>query len=173
MQITEKRLEDIKPYQNNPRKNDDAVYYVANSIKQFGFQVPIVIDRDGVIVAGHTRYKAAERLGLDVVPCVVADNLTPEQIKAYRIADNKVSEFARWDFELLNEEISDIPTIDMEEFGFFDYDIDWDNVAELTEDEYKEPEHDMLECPKCHHIDIKMHFKKVKGVEEETQNNED
>lgn len=104
MQIVELNIEVLKPYEKNPRKNDDAVEYVANSIKEFGFKVPIVIDKDNVIVAGHTRYKAAKRLNIKKVPCIIADDLTPEQIKAYRLADNKVAEKAEWDFDLLNGE---------------------------------------------------------------------
>lgn len=87
MNIVEKRITDIRPYEKNPRKNDDAVKYVAASIKQFGWKVPIVIDKGGVIVAGHTRYKAALELNIKEVPCVIADDLTPEQIKAYRLAE--------------------------------------------------------------------------------------
>ena len=94
MTILDKALEEIRPYEKNPRKNDEAVDYVARSIEEFGFKVPIVIDADGVIVAGHTRYKAAQKLGLKTVPCVVADDLTPEQVKAYRLADNKVSDYS-------------------------------------------------------------------------------
>ena len=118
MNIIEKNLKDIKPYEKNPRKNDDAVEYVANSIKEFGFQQPIVIDKNGVIVAGHTRYKASKKLGLEKVPCIIADDLTDEQIKAYRLADNKVSEKSEWDFDLLSEELDDIFNIDMSDFGF-------------------------------------------------------
>ena len=94
MNIIEKKIGDIKPYERNPRRNDEAVKYVAESIKNFGFKNPIIVDNDGVIVAGHTRFKAAKQLGLQVVPCVVADDLTPEQIKAFRLADNKVGEIA-------------------------------------------------------------------------------
>lgn len=118
MNIIEKNLSDIKPYEKNPRKNDNAVEYVANSIKEFGFKVPIVIDKDGVIVAGHTRYKASKKLGLEKVPCIIADDLTDEQIKAYRLADNKVSEKSEWDFDLLQDELSEILNIDMEMFDF-------------------------------------------------------
>ena len=118
MDIVEKKLADIKPYEKNPRKNDNAVDTVANSIKEFGFKVPIVIDKDNVIVCGHTRYKASKKLGLEVVPCVIADDLTEEQIKAYRLADNKVSELAEWDIDLLGEELDDIFNIDMSDFGF-------------------------------------------------------
>ena len=118
MNIIEKNLKDIKPYEKNPRKNDNAVEYVANSIKEFGFKVPIVIDKEGVIVAGHTRYKASKKLGLEKVPCIIADDLTDEQIKAYRLADNKVGEKSEWDFDLLDEELSEILNIDMEMFDF-------------------------------------------------------
>ena len=118
MDVIEKKLKDIKPYEKNPRKNDGAVDAVANSIEQFGFRVPVVIDKDGVIVCGHTRYKAAKKLGLKTVPCVIADDLTEEQIKAYRLADNKVSELAEWDIDLLGEELDDIFDIDMSDFGF-------------------------------------------------------
>lgn len=118
MNIIEKNLTDIKPYEKNPRKNDSAVDSVANSIKEFGFKVPVVIDKDNVIVCGHTRYKAAKKIGLKAVPCVVADDLTEEQIKAYRLADNKVSEKSEWDFDLLGEELNNIFDIDMSDFGF-------------------------------------------------------
>lgn len=131
MDVIEKKLKDIKPYEKNPRKNDSAVDAVANSIREFGFKVPVVIDKDGVIVCGHTRYKAAKKLCLKTVPCVVADDLTDEQIKAYRLADNKVSELAEWDIDLLGEELDGIFDIDMSDFGF-----------DLTEEE--PPERDDL-----------------------------
>ena len=118
MEITYKSLTELTPYQNNPRKNDKAVDKVAASIREFGFKVPVVIDADGVIVAGHTRLRAAQKLGLDKVPCVVADDLNEEQIKAFRLADNKTAEFAEWDFDLLTEELQDISEIDYTEFGF-------------------------------------------------------
>lgn len=118
MDVINKRIDDITPYENNPRKNDAAVQYVANSIREFGFKQPIVIDRNGVIVAGHTRYKAAIELGLEEVPCIMADDLTDEQVKAYRLADNKVAEASEWDFDLLEKEMNDIYDIDLEQFGF-------------------------------------------------------
>lgn len=118
MNIIEMKIGDIIPYEKNPRKNDEAVKYVAESIKQFGFKVPIVIDKNNVIVAGHTRYKASKKLGLKEVPCIVADDLTEEQIKAYRLADNKVAELAEWDIDLLGEELDSILDIDMCDFGF-------------------------------------------------------
>lgn len=106
----------IIPYKNNPRSNDDAVDYVANSIKEFGFKVPIVIDKDNTIITGHTRLKAAKRLGIDKIPCIMADELSEEQIKAFRIADNKVSEVSEWDYEKLYIELDDID-INMSLFG--------------------------------------------------------
>lgn len=124
MKIVEKRLDEIRPYERNPRRNNAAVEYVANSLREFGWKQPIVIDGDGVIVAGHTRYKAALSLGWDTAPCVIADDLTPEQVKAYRLADNKVAEAAEWDMELLDAELTEImdalPGIDMTGFGFDD-----------------------------------------------------
>ena len=117
MDILNLVLEEIKPYEKNPRNNDNAVDAVAASIREFGFKVPIIIDKDNIIVAGHTRYKAAKKLGLKTVPCIKADDLTDEQVKAFRLADNKVAEKADWDFELLNEELETI-TMDMDQFGF-------------------------------------------------------
>ena len=138
MQIIEKSITEITPYEKNPRKNDEAVEYVANSIKEFGFKVPIVIDKNGVIVAGHTRYKAAQELGLEKLPCIIADDLTEEQVKAFRLADNKVGELAEWDFDLLGEELDGIFDIDMSEFGF-DLDFDWhEEPTEIVEDEVPE-----------------------------------
>lgn len=120
MEIILKRLNELKPYDKNPRNNEEAVKYVANSIKEFGFKVPIIIDKDNVIVAGHTRYKASKELELQEVPCIVADDLTEEQIKAFRIADNKVSEIAEWDNDILAIEMEDISEFDMSDFGFID-----------------------------------------------------
>lgn len=137
MNIIEKNLTDIKPYEKNPRKNDSAVDSVANSIKEFGFKVPVVIDKDNVIVCGHTRYKAAKKIGLKAVPCVVADDLTEEQIKAYRLADNKVSEKSEWDFDLLGEELDGIFDIDMSDFGF-DLSEEEEEEVEVIEDEVPE-----------------------------------
>ena len=108
MEIIYKNVDDLIPYVKNPRKNSKAVKYVANSIKEFGFKVPIVIDSNNVVVCGHTRLMACKKLNIDSVPCIIADDLTDEQIKAFRLADNKVSEKAEWDFDLLNEEIDDI-----------------------------------------------------------------
>jgi site-specific DNA-methyltransferase (adenine-specific) len=134
MQIIEKAISEIKPYEKNPRKNDGAVEYVANSIREFGFKVPIVIDKDGVIVCGHTRWKAAKKLKLEAVPCIMADDLTPEQIKAFRLADNKVGEMAEWDLDLLGDELAALD-IDMEQFGFSE-------EEKKDDDEEQEPHED-------------------------------
>ncbi len=109
---------DLREYENNPRINDKAVEAVAESIKQFGFRVPVVIDKNNVIIAGHTRVKAAKRLDMSSVPCVVADDLTPEQVKAYRLADNKTAELAEWDIGALEKELADLTAFDMDAFGF-------------------------------------------------------
>ena len=159
MEVKDVKLSEIRPYENNPRFNDDAVEAVANSIQEFGFKQPIVVDSEGVIIVGHTRYKAAQELGLETVPVLVADDLTEDQVKAYRLADNKVGELATWDYQLLLEEIDDIE-LDMSAFGFLESGVDWDDVPDLEEDTYQEPEHDMLRCPSCGHIDRKEHFVK-------------
>ena len=120
MQIVMRKLSELTPYAHNPRDNAGAVDAVARSIKEFGFRNPIILDRDGVIVAGHTRVKAAQALGLEEVPCIVADDLTPEQAKAFRIADNKTGEIAKWDFELLPIELKELQTdgFDLSLLGF-------------------------------------------------------
>lgn len=138
MEIINKRLDEIIPYENNPRKNDGAVDVVANSIREFGFKVPIVIDKNGVIVTGHTRLKAAKQLGLEEVPCLIADDLTEEQINAFRLADNKVSEFAEWDFDLLAGELEGITELDMEAFGFDEIE-GVEESEEVVEDDYNAP----------------------------------
>jgi site-specific DNA-methyltransferase (adenine-specific) len=111
-------ISEILPYAKNPRKNEKSVKFVKESIRQFGFKVPIIIDSKREIVCGHTRLLAAKSLGLSEVPCIVADDLTDEQIKAFRLADNKVGEFSDWDLDLLNNELSEIGEIDMGDFGF-------------------------------------------------------
>ena len=126
MKIINRKLDTIKPYERNPRRNDEAVPLVANSIRRFGFKVPIVIDKGGVIVTGHTRYKAAQSLGMSTVPCIIADDLTPAQIKAFRLADNKVAEVSQWDEDLLamelldlqDEELFETDPVELLEFGF-------------------------------------------------------
>ena len=108
MQIIYKPVQEIVPYAKNPRKNDDAVDKVIESIKEFGFRNPLILDSSGVVIAGHTRLKAAIKLGMSEVPCIMVDDLTPEKVKAYRIADNKSAEYSKWDFEALAAELDDL-----------------------------------------------------------------
>ena len=129
MQIVEKELSWLKPYANNPRDNESAVEPVANSIKEFGFKVPIVATSDGEIINGHTRFKASKRLGLEKVPVIIADDLTDEQIKAFRLADNKVSEFSKWNEDKLRDELKQLE-MDMTEFGF-----EFTELTDLLEEE--------------------------------------
>lgn len=136
MNIIDLPIKSIKPYKRNPRKNDSAVEYVANSIRQFGFKVPIVIDENYEIVCGHTRWKAAKTIGLETVPCIMADDLNEEQIKAFRLADNKTAEMAGWDFDLLEMEFNDIDPdlFDMADFGFFQDDVEERQASAEEED---------------------------------------
>lgn len=123
-------VSELKEYENNPRRNDGAVSAVAESIRNFGFKVPIIIDRNGVIVAGHTRLKAARVLGLETVPCIVADDLTPEQIKAFRLVDNKTAELADWDFSALELELSELSEMNLD-FDMSDFGFESDNFEDL------------------------------------------
>ena len=125
--IEYRNIEDINPYEKNPRKNEDAVRDVAESIRHFGFKVPIIVDKEGVIIAGHTRLKAAKKLGMTEVPVIQADDLTEEQAKAFRVADNKVAERSLWDIDILKDELADLDDIFT---GFSD-----DELAELFEEE--------------------------------------
>lgn len=137
LMITMRPIRSLKPYKKNPRINDGAVAYVKSSIQEFGFKVPLVIDSKGVIITGHTRLKAAKKLGMKEVPCIVADDLSPDQIKAFRLADNKVSEMAEWDTPLLNDELEDLLELnfDMEQFGFeLDFDLPTDTQESSEED---------------------------------------
>lgn len=124
MQIIYKGIGELIPYENNPRKNDNAVPYVKESIKRYGFKVPIIIDKNNVIVAGHTRYLASIELGLEELPCIVADDLTEEEIKEFRLVDNKTNEFASWDMELLEIELEGL------DFGGVDYNFNVNNSAD-------------------------------------------
>lgn len=153
LKIVYKKTDNLIPYENNPRNNDNAVPAVAASIKDFGFKVPILLDKDNVIIAGHTRLKAAKKLGMKMVPCIYADDLTPQQVKALRIADNKTAELAEWDAELLDSELAEITDFDMSSYGF--------NSSELDEllaepDEVKEDEFDAAppEKPKSQRGDL-------------------
>ncbi len=120
-------LKELNAYENNPRINEKAVKYFVNSIKNFGFLVPIVIDKDNVIICGHTRYLASKELNLKTVPCIRAENLTDKQIKAFRIADNKIHEKSNWDDELLKDELIELKNFgfNLEELGFLDFELDY------------------------------------------------
>jgi DNA modification methylase len=144
MKIELRKTSDIKPYANNPRVNDSAVDAVAASLKEFGFRQPVVVDTDGVIIVGHTRWKAAQKLGLEKVPVHVATDLTPAQIKAYRIADNQTNTLAKWDFDLLPIELHDLQNLefDMNLLGF-----DQDELAKLLSGDLQEGLCDPDEVP--------------------------
>ena len=128
-------VDDITPYDKNARVNDKAVDAVAKSIEEYGFKNPILIDKDGVIICGHTRLKGAKKLGYKEVPCVYADDLTPEQVKAFRIADNKTGEIADWDFDMLEEELQDLigGGYDISSLGFNQKELD-EIIAKTVED---------------------------------------
>ena len=142
LKITYRKVSDLNPYKNNPRINDDAVPDVAQSIKRFGFLVPIVIDGNNVVVAGHTRLKASEMLGLTEVPCIVADGLTEDEIAAFRLVDNQTSEKSGWDFPMLNLEWENLESKgwDREDFGFVRYDDEPFGGYSPEEDEDPMPE---------------------------------
>lgn len=153
MEIVEKKVSELKAYENNPRKNDNAVEAVANSIKEFGFKVPIVIDGNNIIVCGHTRLKAAMKLGMETVPCIIANDLTDEQIKAFRLADNKTAELATWDFSKLFDEIQGI-NLDMTDFGFPNTDQMLEGIFEEEEFE-EEKEEDTKEDDSGYKVIVK------------------
>ena len=153
MEIENVNIKEIIPYEKNPRKNDRAVDIVARSIEEFGFRVPIILDKDNVIIAGHTRLKAAEKLGLAEVPCTRADNLTPEQVRAFRIMDNKSHEHSMWDFEKLMGEIDLLKKADFD-IGLTGFnDADLENINKQLFEDIPEIDEDSLnivnECPKC------------------------
>ena len=153
MEIIYKSTKEIKPYENNPRNNNEAVEKVAVSITDYGFRVPIIIDSNNVIVAGHTRYKAALKIGCESVPCIVIDDLTPEQIRAYRLVDNKTAEYSSWDFEMLEKELKSLD-IDISEFEFLDLgetlDISDDDF--YTDETVKNVKVKSIKCPHCGEI---------------------
>lgn len=145
-----KKVSVLQEYENNPRNNDAAIDAVAKSIEEFGFKVPIVITKDHVIIAGHTRLKASLKLGLDEVPCIIADDLTEEQIKAFRLADNKTAELATWDFAKLEEELANIE-MDMSLFGFEELEA---NVPDNATDDDFDPTDDLSDAPYTQKGDI-------------------
>ena len=156
LEIKYMSVNDIKPYKDNPRINEKAIPYVMNSIKEFGFKNPIIIDKNNIIICGHTRLESAKRLKYTEVPVIYADDLSDEQIKAFRLADNKVSEIAEWDLELLDNELSEID-LDMEQFGFEL--SDGESLFEEEEKEEKEVNKKILKCPVCGHINEEKAFK--------------
>lgn len=151
LEVKEMRVSEIVPYENNPRKNDGAVEAVANSIKEFGFKVPIIVDKENVIVAGHTRLKAAELLGLETVPVIRADDLSEEQAQAFRLADNKTGELAEWDNEKLREELSELSAELMESLGFSFTEEEKRDFEELRDmfEEAEPKEKNKILCPYC------------------------
>ena len=145
MQVVEKKISELVEYENNPRVNDNAVEPVAESIKSFGFKQPLVIDRNNVIVCGHTRYQAAIKLGLEKVPCVIADDLTDDEVRAYRIIDNKSGEYALWNDDLLKTELGAID-FDMSGYEFPDF-ADIPSIAdEIKELRYAEKWGVVVDC---------------------------
>ena len=135
MQVVDKQVNDLIPYENNPRNNNEAIPEVAKSIESFGFKVPIIVDRNNIVIAGHTRLEAAKMIGIETVPCIVADDLTDEQVRAFRIADNKVSEKATWNFDLLSVELESLykDGFDVQLTGFEFKDISFGDVLEINE----------------------------------------
>lgn len=145
MKIIEMNINDIIPYENNPRRNEKAVDAVANSIKEFGFKNPIIIDKDNVIISGHTRRLAALKLNIEKVPCYVAEDLTEEQVRAFRLADNRVASFAVWDEDKLKDEIAGILEIDLSDFGFKE-----DKITDVIREKENEKANKKVHvCPKC------------------------
>ena len=146
---------DVHPYEDNPRRNGGAVQAVVNSLREFGWKQPIVVDADGTIVVGHTRYKAALALEMTHVPVVVASDLTPEQCAAYRLADNRVGELAEWDSELLAHELDGLADLDMSAYGFDSGELlSGADIDELFEDYgggegEPEPPGKTVTCPHC------------------------
>lgn len=144
LSIIYKKVEELIPYVNNPRNNKDAIDKVASSIKNFGFKVPLVIDSQNEVITGHTRLLASKKLGIEEVPVIVADDLSEAQIKAFRIADNKVSEYAEWDMDLLKIELEELEEMNFDyDFGFYLGD-DIDDELDLSgfDDDDDEDDHD-------------------------------
>lgn len=174
MEIIKMKIKDLKPYKNNAKiHTKEQIEQIVTSIKKFGMNDPIAIWGDeNLIVEGHGRIEALKKLNIDEVDCIRLDHLTDEERKAYTLAHNKINMNTGFDLDMLDLEFNDIQAINMEDFGFIYNSIEWDNVEDLTEETYEEPTHKMLECPKCHHIDRDIHFKKVQATdtEIETQN---
>ena len=155
-------IEDIKPYENNAKLHpEEQIEQIIKSIEQFGMNDPIAIDKNNIIIEGHGRLIACQRLGLKEVPIIRLDHLTDEQRKAYTLAHNKLTMNSDFDFDKLIEELDTILDIDMEDFGFVESTIDWDNVEEINENNYEKPESEKLRCPLCNGVDEKIRFVKV------------
>ena len=148
MKIIEMNIEDLIPYMDNPRINYMAVDAVAKSIREFGFKVPIIVDKNNVIIAGHTRLEASKRLGLEKVPVIIADDLTPEQVKAFRIMDNKSAQYSEWDYEKLLKEIDELAELnyDVDLTGFSQVELD-DIITKMEKEQEKEKEKQEKEKP--------------------------
>ena len=156
-------VDELLTYPNNAKKHDaQQIERMKKSIEQFGFNDPIAIDKNNVIIEGHGRLMASKELGIEKLPCIRLGHLTDEEVKAYRNVHNKLNMDTGFDYDMLEMDLGEITNIDMTEFGFEGFGIDWNDVGELTEETYDEPEHDMLECPFCHQKDRAIHFKKVK-----------
>ena len=161
MDIVEIAVKDLRPYEKNAKKHDQTqIDNVAKSIEKYGFVQPIVVDKNNEVIIGHCRLEASKKLNLKKVPCVLADTLTEEQVKELRLLDNKLNE-SDWDFDLLGKELAEMDLSDFD-LDLPNSNIDWASVDDLDEKTYEKPEHNMLECPSCHHIDRDIHFKKVK-----------
>lgn len=155
MNIVELPLADIHPYERNPRAIEQGVPLVLESIREFGFRNPIIVDKAHTIIAGHTRYAAAQELGMERIPCIVSD-MSEEKARAFRIADNKTSEFATWDFEKLEAELAKVEDIDMEaQFGFLGSDSLEKSELFGDKKEPKETEPEYVACPHCGHLNQK------------------
>ena len=191
MQIENRTLSNIKPYKNNPRRSVKTIAKIVTSIKEFGFKQPLVLDKEGVIIVGHSRYLAAKELGLETVPCVIAKELTPQQIRAYRIADNRIAQDGEWDTDLLAIELSEINNSDFDftKTGFTQAELEslildpiagTQSLTSITEDSQKVQDPEFYEASvsahtdeeyvnlnfTMRHIDRKLVFNKLKDIKE-------
>ena len=153
IKVRQMGVHELTPYENNPRVNEDAVDAVASSIREFGWKVPIVADKDGVIISGHTRLEAAKQMGLKTVPVIVADWLDEDKAKAFRLADNKTAELSSWKMSMLEDELRALCDVDMERFGF------WKVEPQETAREgeaggmgMERTGEDLVRCPCCGHV---------------------
>lgn len=167
MEIIRLKINDITPYEKNAKIHTEAqIEQIKKSIQEFGMNDPIAVwGKNNTIVEGHGRLEALKQLGYTEVDCIRLDHLTDEERKAYTLAHNKINMNTGFDIDLLDEELDSIEDIDMSDFGFTEQDIDWDNVEDLSDDSYEEPQHEMWKCPQCGHVDRKEHFKGVRDNE--------